>query len=675
MRSFILIVLLQICALTVGAQVNGRNQALRLDGQDNNVRTGIGILEGSWTLEAWIKGDDTSWKETEVLVGGGEYSRLEIADFLPLVVRNGRLHNTKANLWSESVLDDQWHHVALTCDGKTTCLYLDGRTIDSRDTAIAIIPGALGVNEEAQTVFGGFMDEVRVWTNALSETTIREWMNKPLSPVHPFFQSLLAYYNFDDGLDYTSVNWVGRGCQGYHLRNGRIDYKGSVPLAFTTLNDNPAFLYQSKSQELFNAIVVNSEWDADQGTDDEQILKLRLAVTGDEEPLSLTQLTLDLSEVTALSDISTIHVYYTGNKAKSEQKKELFGTGSAPRKKMVFKIPEGIRLTPGINYFLVTADINESAVAGNRIKISVPSFKLGKSSYTPEPATNTLDKIVTSSSRNNPDIVKVLQWNIWHGGAHLGNDGQTHVIDLIKASHADIVTMQEGYGAQQRIADSIGFQMQSPSLKDNLVLFSRYPFVSLPSFNGFQSNPAKITLPNGCPLLVNACWLRYAYNPEYTCCYPDPGQDTRVWVAEDSLLALTDATNLITKDINPHQGEEDIPVIIGGDFNSCSHLDWTLAAAPLHYGYGPVSFPTSRYLIEQGYKDSFREINPDEVLRPEGTFAGIYGQLKNNRIDYIYYKGKNIRALSSKIIQTAPDIDDVWASDHSAVLTTFEYVP
>ena len=73
-------------------------------------------------------------------------------------------------------------------------------------------------------------------------------------------------------------------------------------------------------------------------------------------------------------------------------------------------------------------------------------------------------------------------------------------------------------------------------------------------------------------------------------------------------------------------------------------------------------------------KDSFREINPDEVARPEGTFAVIYGQLQVSRIDFLYYKGKNIKAVSSKIVKTAPEIDDVWASDHAAVLTVFEII-
>lgn len=74
--------------------------------------------------------------------------------------------------------------------------------------------------------------------------------------------------------------------------------------------------------------------------------------------------------------------------------------------------------------------------------------------------------------------------------------------------------------------------------------------------------------------------------------------------------------------------------------------------------------------MEQGYTDSFRKIHPDEVARPEGTFAGIYGHMDHSRIDFIYYKG-DIKAVNSKIVQTAPEIDDIWPSDHSAVFTTF----
>lgn len=114
---------------------NGQNQALRLDGKDNNVRTGIGFLEAPWTLEAWIKGNDTSWKEKEVIFGGGEYSTFHQADNFPLVVRQGKLYSTKAGIGTDTWLDDQWHHVALTCNGKRTTLYVDGIERAKKDTS------------------------------------------------------------------------------------------------------------------------------------------------------------------------------------------------------------------------------------------------------------------------------------------------------------------------------------------------------------------------------------------------------------------------------------------------------------------------------------------------------------------------------------------------------------
>ena len=166
------------------------------------------------------------------------------------------------------------------------------------------------------------------------------------------------------------------------------------------------------------------------------------------------------------------------------------------------------------------------------------------------------------------------------------------------------------------------------------------------------------------------CWLRYAYRPEYTSGYAEKGLDPSVWVAEDSILALPDIRNIYTKDIAPNL-ETDMPVIVTGDFNSCSHLDWTERAKPLHHGYGPVAFPASRYMLENGFKDSFREKNPDEIAYQGGTVAAIYGQMQMSRIDFIYYKG-GLKVLSSKIVRTAPEIDYVWASDHAAVLTVFE---
>lgn len=60
---------------------------------DNNIRTGMDTIRSNWTLEAWIKGDNDAWQDMEVLIGGGEYSDINIADNFPLVLKKGHLHS------------------------------------------------------------------------------------------------------------------------------------------------------------------------------------------------------------------------------------------------------------------------------------------------------------------------------------------------------------------------------------------------------------------------------------------------------------------------------------------------------------------------------------------------------------------------------------------------------
>lgn len=667
MRRIVLFCFLGLLALLAA---RSQNLALHLDGKDNNVRTGIGFMKAPWTLEAWIKGDDTSWKETEVIFGGGEYSTFRCADNFPLVVRQGRLYSTRAGIGASGWLDDKWHHVALACDGKTTSLYVDGIWEASKDTVVTIIPGAIGVSETGGEVFGGLIDEVRIWGSALSAETLQKWMYRPLDATHDAYKNLVAYYNFDAGIDDTALNWVGSGYHSYHLRNGRVDYEGKAGLAYTVPNDNEKFEAYEGAQRLFNAISIESEWDVDCGSKDNQMVKLRLMVQGKEQPLKLESLLLDLSETERLSDLSSVRVYYTGQTARSARRDLLANMAVKKKIKINFPAEKQVLLSEGANYILVTADVKEKAKTGDRVRIKVSAFAMNGENRVPEQKEPYIYQYVTENSSTNTDVFRVLQWNIWHGGRHVPLKGHDRIIELLKASKADIITMQEGYGFQEQIAASLQYNLQTPSPKDNLCLFSRFSLEKQETVNTFCSNPAIVRLEKGRSLLVDDCWTRYSYNPDYTGSFPDTGHDTAGWVAEDSIRPMADAQRMLDTDLAPVLERQDMPVILGGDFNSCSHLDWTERTTGLHSGYGPVPFPASRFLLERGYKDSFREVNPDEVARPEGTFAGIYGQLDFSRIDFIYYKG-GIRAVQSKIVQTPPEIDDIWASDHSAVITTF----
>ena len=127
---------------------------------------------------------------------------------------------------------------------------------------------------------------------------------------------------------------------------------------------------------------------------------------------------------------------------------------------------------------------------------------------------------------------------------------------------------------------------------------------------------------------------------------------------------------------------DSIPVIMGGDFNIHSHLDWTEATKDMYnHGGAVVNWTVSREMEKAGFKDSFREMNPDPAKNLGPTWYWSDGDVKDrmDRIDFIYYQGGNIKAVKSESYNSdLPGVLDFnggrfyYASDHGFVLTTFE---
>lgn len=658
---------LALCTLVKAPDASAQlcNSAVRVDGINNDLAIGCPVIEAPYTLELWYCHDpDLPFKESEVFFPG---LKLASADYLPLVLKNGVLSSPARGLEVPGSDLPGWHHAALVCDGTGTRLYFDGVAAEETGRAMAVLPTGInyadGVN--ADELFRGDLDEVRIWKAALDGRTIRKWMFRDIEPSHPEFDRLFAYYNFDDGLEEMCVNPMGTGHQAYHIRNGKIDaYAENGQAAYVVRNNNPLVRpYPESRQKLFNAVVVESEWDARQGSHDEQILKLRIRTRGNGKPLMLKSMKIE-QKGSYVPD--SIRIWDAGCRPDCKIPRLLAVASTSSGR---IRLPEGLSLRPGINYILVTADIPSDAPLGYSVRMGVKSFRLGLFSHKPITTEETLSKRIIPA--NGDKMLGVLQWNIWHAGRHLGETGPDRVAELIKACRAEIVTMQEGYGSQEYIANRLGMNCQTCASNANLALLSLYPVEKIETSRTFNSNPGIVTLPDGHKVLVNDLWLMYAWKHCYTENPIDQGQNVEDWIAEDKELGEKDLRHILENDTKPYIGNID-DIILSGDFNSCSHLDWTDPS--LHYGYGPVGFPISRLALAEGFIDCFREANPDERLRPEGTWAVIYGHLQNCRIDFTYHKGSSLRTVSSKIIRTAPQIDDVWPSDHAAVFTIFEKI-
>ena len=186
-----------------------KSRLLQLDGDGDYVRIQRSdklSLANTVTLECWLnRGTHDQW---ELIVGnGGGWSNkgYHIMSSPQGGVRfELQSETTKSILDSNTIIDDQWYHVAATYNGNTMSIYINGyldvsmehlNGMNSQETDLGIAFGLYSSYDGSY--FEGQIDEVRVWNAARSQEEIRANMNQPL--VGPE-TGLVGYWNFDHGV-------------------------------------------------------------------------------------------------------------------------------------------------------------------------------------------------------------------------------------------------------------------------------------------------------------------------------------------------------------------------------------------------------------------------------------------------------------------------------------------
>ncbi len=105
---------------------------------------------------------------------------------------------------SASEFKGSWSHWTITKNTGTgeMKIYLNGDLWHSgtgKTRLIDIQEFLLATNGNPSRSYFGNIDEVRIWDTELSEQTIKDWMYRQLSPSHPNYSNLVAYYNLDEG--------------------------------------------------------------------------------------------------------------------------------------------------------------------------------------------------------------------------------------------------------------------------------------------------------------------------------------------------------------------------------------------------------------------------------------------------------------------------------------------
>ena len=281
---------------------------------------------------------------------------------------------------------------------------------------------------------------------------------------------------------------------------------------------------------------------------------------------------------------------------------------------------------------------------------------------------------------------KVLVWNIWHGGndESLPADGRPSVVKIIQESKADVVLMIETYGSAPFIAEQTG--MDYELLSSNLCIFSRYPIVRKIEFpeaiSTFNFGGVEILVEDSLPVLFFDTWLHYL--PDTRLAPLDSGE--KKILAWENEGTRDDEVKAIIEVLQPLILQSDqTPVILGGDLNSHSHLDWISETKDINnHGGAVVNWTVSRTLYDAGFKDAFRQIHPDPVKNPGRTWISarengqsVYTRL--DRIDYCYYQGESLKVVDAESNTEIPGDtlryqgnDIMYPSDHGFVLTTFK---
>lgn len=279
----------------------------------------------------------------------------------------------------------------------------------------------------------------------------------------------------------------------------------------------------------------------------------------------------------------------------------------------------------------------------------------------------------------------VLAWNIWHGANNesLKEDGRPHAIGIIKQLDPDIILMVETYGSGKMIADSLGYNFHliadentDPDDKRiNLSIMSRFPLGERFDFyNHFNVGGIEVFLNDSTKIHAFTAWLNYQPWEDDPLTLDKTPEELIEWEKSGTRPAEVDT---LLKGMQPFLQESDeVPLLVGGDFNIWSHHDWQEDTKKLHGGL-TVDWWTTSMLESAGLIDSYRKVHPDARKYPGITWDQP-GKKDEHRIDYVFFKSKKLKPVASEIYK-APANESfsingkafMYPSDHGLVFTTF----
>jgi len=274
-----------------------------------------------------------------------------------------------------------------------------------------------------------------------------------------------------------------------------------------------------------------------------------------------------------------------------------------------------------------------------------------------------------SGLAEDPLSFRTMTWNIWHGGREDGEEiGPQRVVDVIRQSKADIVAMQETYGSGEWISEQLGFHFHPRGT--NVSIHSRYPVLEdISVFEKFKCVGALLELPEDRKLAFYSIWLPYNKEIWVEGTRDVNDLDAMKYACDASREDLEKMWALIQQRLSDPK-YAGIPIVIAGDFNSMSHLDYIKPFRNQFDGV-VIDWPTSHILSDAGFQDAWRELHPEVNRQEDRTWTPRFPKQQQDRIDFIYYRGSRLEARDAVVID---EHAQKFPSDHAAMVTEFSWI-
>ncbi|MEC8252873.1 MAG: endonuclease/exonuclease/phosphatase family protein [Planctomycetota bacterium] len=297
----------------------------------------------------------------------------------------------------------------------------------------------------------------------------------------------------------------------------------------------------------------------------------------------------------------------------------------------------------------------------------------------------------TAPAAAEEDTLDVLVWNVLHGANDVEN-GAEKALRVIRDAEPDLVLMQESYDVNgdrptlgRWIAAELGWQCHQAD-SPHLCVLSREEITARFFHHPWHGVGVRVRDARSREFLAYSIWIDYRAFPGYELRDNPSMSDKELLLAESVRSSrLPQAQALLEHLSGRGHLEATVPLLVGGDWNTPSHLDWTPDTARVYRNRRAVPLPVSRAMQDAGFTDTFRALYPNPVQRPGITWSPMFRRRTNgeaqafDRIDRLYLKnpssgGWRLEPRRARVLpevwedEALPTLERTFPSDHGAVL-------